>query len=242
MSGTVIHCQISAFGTLWQSCNGNEVVGHRAGQRMLRHTVQRNHQLSARSIAADLQTSCGLQICSGTGCRELRGIGFHGWTAVSRRYITKCNVTLQKWRCKALCHSTLGLRNGNVIRLEWHIMLLCLAMPFMSLSSWGARRTVPNCIANCTLVEGDYGVGLFFRGWAWPLAQGTLNASACQDILDNAMLPKLWQQFVDGPLIFQHGCALAPKAKSMKTRMSMFGVEAHSPDITPTPQHLKDDL
>lgn len=73
--------------------------------------------------------------------------------------------------------------------------------------------------------RGNYGVGLFFRGWAWPLAHGTLNASACKDIFDNAVLPKLWQQFVDGPLIFQHDCASAPKAKSIKTRVSMFGVE-----------------
>lgn len=170
---------------------------------MLWHTVQRNHQLSARAIAADLQTLCDLQISSGTRFRELHG--FHGWTGVSRQYITKCNVTLQKWWCRALCHSTLGLGNGNVIRLEWHIMLICLVMQLMSLSLWGARRMVPNCIAKCSLVEAWLrgGVGLFFRGWAWPLAQGTLNASACQGILDNTMLPKLF----------------------IKTWMSRFGVE-----------------
>ncbi|CAI9542807.1 unnamed protein product, partial [Staurois parvus] len=31
------------------------------GQRMLKHTVRRSRQLSAESIAKDLQTSCGLQ-------------------------------------------------------------------------------------------------------------------------------------------------------------------------------------
>ncbi|CAI9572619.1 unnamed protein product [Staurois parvus] len=31
------------------------------GQCMLKCTVRRNHQLSAESIAKDLQTSCGLQ-------------------------------------------------------------------------------------------------------------------------------------------------------------------------------------
>ena len=48
------------------------------GQWMLRCIVCRGRQLSAESIAADLQTSCGLQISSRTVHRELHGMGFHG--------------------------------------------------------------------------------------------------------------------------------------------------------------------
>ncbi|CAI9601430.1 unnamed protein product, partial [Staurois parvus] len=48
------------------------------GQRMLKHNVHRSHQLSAESIAKDLQTSCGLQISTTAVCRELHGMGFHG--------------------------------------------------------------------------------------------------------------------------------------------------------------------
>ncbi|CAI9583371.1 unnamed protein product, partial [Staurois parvus] len=48
------------------------------GQRMLKCTVHRSHQLSAESIAKDLQTWCGLQISTTTVCRELHGMGFHG--------------------------------------------------------------------------------------------------------------------------------------------------------------------
>ncbi|CAI9532902.1 unnamed protein product, partial [Staurois parvus] len=47
------------------------------GQRMLKRTVCRSRQLSAESIAKDLQTLCGLQI-STTVHRELYGMGFHG--------------------------------------------------------------------------------------------------------------------------------------------------------------------
>ncbi|CAI9621655.1 unnamed protein product, partial [Staurois parvus] len=47
------------------------------GQHMLKRTV-RSHQLSAESLAKDLQTSCGLQISTTTVHRELYGIGFHG--------------------------------------------------------------------------------------------------------------------------------------------------------------------
>ncbi|CAI9545517.1 unnamed protein product, partial [Staurois parvus] len=48
------------------------------GQRMLKRTVRRSRQLSAESIAKDLQTWCGLQISTTTVCRELHGMGFHG--------------------------------------------------------------------------------------------------------------------------------------------------------------------
>ncbi|CAI9611948.1 unnamed protein product, partial [Staurois parvus] len=61
------------------------------GQRMLKHTMRRSHQLSAESIAKDLQTSCGLQI-STTVRREIHGMGCHGQAAVSKPYITKCNA------------------------------------------------------------------------------------------------------------------------------------------------------
>ncbi|CAI9545152.1 unnamed protein product [Staurois parvus] len=62
------------------------------GQRMLKRTVRRSPQLSAESIAKDLQTSCGLQISTTTVRRELHGMGFHGRTGVSKPYITKCNA------------------------------------------------------------------------------------------------------------------------------------------------------
>ncbi|CAI9579867.1 unnamed protein product [Staurois parvus] len=45
--------------------------------RMLKRTVRRSHQLSAESIAKDLQTWCGLQISTKVH-RKLHGMGFHG--------------------------------------------------------------------------------------------------------------------------------------------------------------------
>ncbi|CAI9547640.1 unnamed protein product, partial [Staurois parvus] len=77
------------------------------GQCMLKRTVLRSRQLSAESIAKDLQTSCGLQISTTTVCRELHGMGFHGRAAASKSSITKCNA--QRWMqwYKARRHWTL---------------------------------------------------------------------------------------------------------------------------------------
>ncbi|CAI9558535.1 unnamed protein product, partial [Staurois parvus] len=74
---------------------------------MLKRTVRRSHQLSAESIAKDLQTSCGLQISTITVHRELRGMGFHGRAAASKPYITKCNAERWMQWCKACRHWTL---------------------------------------------------------------------------------------------------------------------------------------
>ncbi|CAI9619329.1 unnamed protein product [Staurois parvus] len=74
------------------------------GQRILKHTVRKSHQLSAESIAKNLQTPCGLHISTTTVHRELHGMGFHGRAAVSKPYITKCNAKRQMQWCKARRH------------------------------------------------------------------------------------------------------------------------------------------
>ncbi|CAI9555638.1 unnamed protein product, partial [Staurois parvus] len=50
-------------------------------QHMLNRAVRRSCQVSAESIAKELQTSCGLQISTTTVLRELHGMGFHGRTS-----------------------------------------------------------------------------------------------------------------------------------------------------------------
>ncbi|CAI9542679.1 unnamed protein product, partial [Staurois parvus] len=63
--------------------------------------VHRSSQLSAESIAKDLQTSCGLQI-STTAHRELHGMGFYGRPAASKLYITSAMQSMPPLDSKAL--------------------------------------------------------------------------------------------------------------------------------------------
>ncbi|CAI9548851.1 unnamed protein product, partial [Staurois parvus] len=69
---------------------------------MLKRTVHRSRQLSAESIAKDLQTSFGLQISTTTVCRELHLLGFHGQVAACKPYIT----TMQSVGCSGIKHAT----------------------------------------------------------------------------------------------------------------------------------------
>ncbi|CAI9593695.1 unnamed protein product, partial [Staurois parvus] len=66
---------VSGIITKWKQLGTTATQPQSAGSAHVE--VRRSLQLSAESIAKDLQTSCGLQV-STTVCRELHGMGFHG--------------------------------------------------------------------------------------------------------------------------------------------------------------------
>jgi len=131
--------------------------------------VRRSRQLSAESIAADLQTLCGLQISSRTVRRELHGMGLHG--ELLHPSLTSPNI-LQSVRCsgvnKAHRHWT-----GQWTHVLWNDQS---HFSVWQSDGWGlglvvSRRTVlawMHCGRCKVWWRRNYG-WLFFRGWAWLL-------------------------------------------------------------------------